>query len=155
MGYTTDFDGVFKLNKPLDDETYSFLKKLSETRRMKRVLPSKYGVDGEFYVDGKGLMGSEEKDPSIVNYNMPPSTQPSLWCQWTPTEDRLGIHWDGNEKFYDYVPWIIYIIDKILAPRGYSLTGDVVWVGEDRDDMGKIEIKNNRVKVKQGKVMYE
>lgn len=155
MGYTTDFDGIFKLNKKLDDETYSFLKKLATTRRMKRKMGSEYGVEGEFFVDGgKGDFG-QEKDPTVIDGNRPPSTQPSLWCGWTPTNDRMGIKWDEGEKFYEYIEWIKYIIDKILKPKGYKLTGDIVWVGEDRDDLGKIEIKNNKITVKVGKVVYE
>ncbi len=41
MGYTTDFTGAFKLNKPLDDETYNLLVGLATTRRIKRA-----GLDG-------------------------------------------------------------------------------------------------------------
>ena len=29
------------------------------------------------------------------------------------------------EKFYYYVEWLRYLIDNILAPRGYILNGDV------------------------------
>jgi len=47
MGYTTDFSGSFDLNKPLDDETYSFLCKFNETRRMARNVDPKYGIEGE------------------------------------------------------------------------------------------------------------
>lgn len=153
MGYTTDFTGNFKLNKKLDLETHEFLTKLAETRRMKRKLGPEFGIEGEFFVDGKGLAG-QDRDDSIVEYNYPPSTQPGLWCQWVPTEDGLTIEHDGGEKFYNYVEWIEYIIDKILKPRGYSLTGQVTWVGEDRSDLGRILIVDNVVKTDQGSVVY-
>ena len=146
MGYTTDFHGEFKLNKKLDDDTRTFLVKLSETRRMKRKLPPEYGTEGEFFVDGKGLYG-QDRDETILNYNNPPSTQPSLWCQWIPNHDGTAIEWDGREKFYDYVDWIKYLIENILSPRGYTLTGDVQWRGEDWEDTGTISITENRVTV--------
>lgn len=146
MGYTTEFSGEFYLNKKLDEQTHKFLDKLASTRRMKRDLPAEYGAEGEFYVDGKGFHGQANED-SIVDYNSPPYTQPSLWCQWKPTIDGTAIEWDGGEKFYEYVPWIEYIIEKVLAPRGYTLTGDVEWRGEEWADTGVISISNNKVTV--------
>lgn len=144
MGYTTEFRGKFNLNKKLDEQTHKFLTKLASTRRMRRDLPAEYGAEGEFYVDGGGFHG-QDREENILDYNRPPYTQPSLWCQWTPTIDGMAIEWDGGEKFYEYVPWIRYIIEKVLAPRGYVLTGDVEWRGEDWDDMGVISISNNKV----------
>lgn len=144
MGYTTEFNGKFNLNKKLDKETHEFLTKLATTRRMKRKLPPEYGIEGEFYVDGAGYAGQDRED-SIVDYNKPPSTQPGLWCQWIPTHDGTAIEWDGSEKFYHYVDWIKYIIDKVLAPRGYSLSGVVDWRGEDWSDTGTIVVRDNKV----------
>lgn len=153
MGYSTDFFGQFKLNKKLDDTTFEFLNKLNQTRRMKRRVDAKYGVDGEFYVDGTGFAG-QGHDANIVDHNTPPRTQPGLWCQWIPTEDRQGIIWDGGEKFYHYDAWLQYLIDKVLAPRGYKLTGSVEFQGEDRADFGRITVRNGKVQVKQGKRIY-
>jgi hypothetical protein len=36
MGYTTDFSGEFKLDKPLTDEQAIYVNKFADTRRMKR-----------------------------------------------------------------------------------------------------------------------
>ena len=148
MGYTTDFKGQFDLDKKLDPETHELLRRLSVTRRMKRNVDAKYGVDGEFYAESLDDCGQNRED-NIVDYNTPPGTQPSLWCQWTPTEDGLHIEWDLGEKFYAYVEWLEYIIEKILAPRGYVLSGEVRWRGEDFDDTGKIVVKKNKVTTKQ------
>ncbi len=52
MGYTTDFSGILKFNRPLTVKESNFLKKLNQTRRMGRNVDAKYGVEGEFYVDG-------------------------------------------------------------------------------------------------------
>jgi len=151
MGYTTDFNGVFKLNKKLDAETHAFLTKFNETRRMARNVQG-YGIEGEFYVDANGHAG-QEHTPDIIDYNRPPKTQPGLWCKWIPTHDGMGIEWDGGEKFYDYVTWIEYIIKNFLAPKGYKLTGLMQWRGEDFNDMGTIAIKNNVVTCHSGKML--
>lgn len=142
MGYTTDFAGRFELNKELDEELNSYLIKFSDTRRMKRNLPEEFGVEGEFYVDGEGMAGQARED-NIINYNSPPSTQPGLWCQWIPTTDKMGIQWDGGEKFYDYVEWLAYIVDNFLEPNGYVLNGQVRWQGEDIGDVGVLAVKDN------------
>ena len=113
-----------------------------------------FGIEGEFFVDGTGSFGQGD-DKNIINYNKPPVTQPSLWCQWVPNKDGTEIKWDGSEKFYEYVPWIQYLITKILAPRGYALNGEVKWQGEDPEDMGIIEIVNNEVKVKHAIITFE
>lgn len=146
MGYTTYFAGQFNLNKKLDKETHEFLDKLARTRRMARNVGPEYGVEGEFYVEGKGFMGQDRED-NIIDNNRPPSTQPGLWLQWVPTEDGTAIVWDEGEKFYNYVEWIEYLIEKILAPRGYILNGKVDWRGEDFDDLGCIIIENNQVRL--------
>jgi hypothetical protein len=138
LGYTTDFNGRFLLNKPLDEETYQYLIKFNETRRMARNVDKQFGIEGEFYVDGNGFKGQDD-DPTIINYNKHPSTQPSLWCQWKPSEDHLGIEWDGCEKFHCYVEWLLYILKSFLLPKGYTLSGIVKSQGEDPEDHGELD----------------
>jgi len=142
LGYTTEFTNRFLLNKPLDDETYNYLVKFNETRRMARKLDPKYGVEGEFYVEGTGDFGQGEED-NIIDSNRPPSTQPSLWCGWMPSEDRMGIEWDGGEKFYEYKQWLAYIITNFLTPKGYTLSGKVHYQGEEPDDNGDIDVQDD------------
>lgn len=140
MGYTTDFDGEFKVNKPVNKKTYDVIKGLNETRRMRREgLEDVYGVEGEFYV--------EDDNKGVVDHNSPPKTQPSLWCGWEIKDDKQTIKWDGVEKFYGYVEWIEYIIAKILEPQEYLLKGIVSFQGEESSDIGKICIENNKVTV--------
>ena len=150
MGYSTDFTGSFKTNKPVDESTYKLLQGLAATRRMNRSdLPEEYGVDGEFYIEDEENCGQSQspKLGKIVNCNTPPSTQPGLWLQWIMLEDHQTIEWDGNEKFYQYVEWIVYLIEKILKPRGYIVSGEVEWYGEDRNDEGIIKVEYNVVMV--------
>lgn len=78
---------------------------------------------------------------------------PSYYCQWGPTS-RTTIGWDENNNFYEYIEWLKYIIDY-LAPRGYLLSGDVYWDGDEDGDRGLIEVRDNVVTVKYAKVTYE
>lgn len=149
MGYTTYFDGKLKFNKQLSLDDYTFLKKLAATRRMARNIDPKYGVEGEFYVDGGGDFG-QDRDDTIIDYNAPPKTQPSLWLQWAPTEDGWYLEWDGSEKFYSYVKWLEYLIESVLKPRGYVLNGAITWQGEESDDIGVITVTDNIVKASEG-----
>jgi hypothetical protein len=147
MGYTTDFYGAFDLDKPLTVDQAAYLKMFSHTRRMardpKKILKlekpnqecldllKKVGLDlgpqGEHYCSG-GDFG-QDADESILDYNSSGNksildssgNQPGLWCQWVPTNDRKGIEWDGGEKFYAYVEWIIFIIEHFLKPWGRTL----------------------------------
>lgn len=154
MGYTTEFTGRFTLDRELDEQTFLFLEKLAETRRMKRdphILEqmgygdaANFGVDGEFFVDGKGFAG-QDNDDSVIESNEAPATQPGLWCKWIPLEDRKNIAWNGYEKFYDATEWIIYIIERILKPKGYVVNGAVNAEGEDSDDLWHIRVIDNVV----------
>ncbi|MBO2945622.1 hypothetical protein JJQ72_16710 [Paenibacillus sp. F411] len=159
MGYTTIFAGQYKLNKPLDDKTNELLQGLARTRRMKRdpeILEDLgfgkaeiFGIEGEFFID------PEKHDPfrncpSVVDHNEPPATQPGLWLQWVPTEDRQSLVWDKGEKFYEAGSWIIYLIERILSPKGYVVNGIVNAQGQHRDDRWRIEVKGNKVSIKCG-----
>ena len=168
MGYTTDFNGVFTLDRPLEPEHKTYLAKFSATRRMKRNtykvidrpdpiritagLP--IGDEGGYFVGEEGFAG-QNLGEDVLNFNEPPEGQPGLWCQWVPTEDATGIAWDQAEKFYNYVGWLEYIIDHFLKRWGYVLSGEVTWEGEDSGDLGKIIVTNNEVMVKLGRVIYE
>lgn len=161
MGYTTDFSGEFKLDKPLAPEHLAYLTKFNETRRIQRdaqiaaTLPDPervavglpVGPEGDFFVGGQGFMG-QDGDDSIVSYNSPPSSQPGLWCQWTPNDDGTAIVWDEGEKFYEYTEWLWYLVENFLKPWNYTLNGTVRWQGEDPDDKGVITVKNNEIKTR-------
>jgi hypothetical protein len=158
MGYTTDFSGRFNITPHLSGVHCAYLTAFANTRRMKRradqtetrpdpvreAVRLPIGPDGAYFTGEGGLMGQDD-GPDVLNHNEPPEGQPGLWCQWVPTADGTGIEWDGNEKFYDYVEWIQYLIDNFLAPWGYTLDGTVKWRGEYMDDNGEIVIARNVV----------
>ena len=157
MGYTTEFDGQVTIDPPLNEREIEFLKKFNETRRMQR-------KNGPYYVDSGGFMGQDhEKD--IENYNQPPTGQPSLWCQWTPTSDGKAIQWDGGEKFYSSTEWMEYIIKHFLCEnpkakarlpflQGHVVNGEIEAQREDSDDIWKIVVTNNKVESVTGSKVY-
>ncbi len=149
MGYTTEFEGEFTLTRKMTDQEREYLQKFSETRRMARKLPARWGVEGEFYIDGGGFMG-QDHEKSIIDYNRPPKTQPGLWCQWEPNEEGTTIRWNGGEKFYRYVEWLRYILEKFLIPAGNGLSGSVTYRGEDDEDKGTITVADNQITLARG-----
>ena len=163
MGYTTDFEGEFQLDKPLTEAQAQYLTKFSETRRMGRTIQVEnlsdpvrkavglpVGPEGAYFVGGNDC---------VIDYNEPPQGQPGLWCQWVPQADEDGaytaISWDGGEKFYEYVEWLEYIIVNFLEPWGYKLNGTVEWFGEESNDRGLIVVEDNAVTTKVARVVYD
>ena len=143
----------------LQKEHAAYLKKFSETRRMKRFatkamdLPDPIresvglllGKEAGYFVGGLGFAG-QDSDPSVAGHNQPPSGQPGLWCKWAPDDEGTTIAWNGAEKFYDYVGWLEYLLEHFLVPWGYQVNGRVLWQGENPKDTGAIVVLENRVK---------
>jgi hypothetical protein len=155
MGYSTDFEGSFKFSKPLTVTQYKYLVKFAETRHVKKflkmteTLPSKelkelndlgldIGLACEYYLGDRG----EVKDS-----NVPPATQPGLYCQWVPNEDGTELQWDGSEEFYHYVEWLEYYIKNFFNRWDIKLNGTVEFWGEREGDRGFIIVKDNVVLV--------
>lgn len=148
MGYTTDFMGEIEIVPALNQEEIDFLTKFSETRRMDC-------EQGPYYVDRGGFAG-QANDPKIRNYNRPPEGQPSLWCQWIPTDDGESLVWDQGEKFYESPEWMAYLIEHFLGQnpkaknelpflQGHVLNGTISAQGEDPDDKWLLHVRNNKV----------
>lgn len=149
MGYTTDFYGKFAIEPALDEDTKRFLIGLATTRRMKRdeeklleLYGESFGTDGEFFIGGGGDFG-QERDETVVNFNDTPGDQPGLWCQWIPDQEGRHLVWDGGEKFYNADEWIEYLIDEVLAPRGYTVNGLVAAKGESEGDLWYMDVERN------------
>ena len=104
---------------------------------------------GSFYLNRKLDDKTEMVMRILWNSRGNGTVQPASYCQWWYYINSRGdpvIEWDQNEKFYYYIPWITYIVDEILSPRNYSLTGTMEWTGE-AGDAGKIVIINNVINV--------
>ena len=159
MGYTTTFKGVFKFNHPPSEYMRKYIKSFSTSRRVKRnndlikkedpywekyCFKGDLGIEGEYYI--KNENHNYKMTPSIMDFNEPPKTQPSLWCQWIINEDG-DLCWDGGEKFYNYIEWLRYLIDNFFIKENLILNGKIDFQGEYDDDKGTIEIENNLIKV--------
>ena len=160
MGYTTDFSGQVNIEPALSPDMVDYINTFSSTRRMGRDVATlqrlykgehgfegNYGENGEYFAKDDGNYG-QSIDESIQNYNGSPTTQPGLWCQWVITEDGESLEWDGDEKFYNYIEWLEYMIKHFFEPKGHKLNGEIEWFGEDRDDVGTIYVKDNKVQTK-------
>jgi len=106
---------------------------------------------GHFVLDrpitSEAIIGSltrwAEGEPDAFNY-LPFDG----YCQWRLTEDKQGLEWDQQEKFYSYDVWLQMIIDHLLIPLKYCLTGEVEFQGEDVGDHGFLYIEENIVKIR-------
>ena len=119
MSYSTTFFGRFMLAPPLSSEHYAILKDLADEEH----------TPGE---DGKPL---REDD----------SGYPCRYCQWRPSEDGSGIEWDLGEKFYCWLEWLTYIVQRYLKTWGYQLNGKVHWRGTEPEDSGVIYVMDNQI----------
>lgn len=127
MGYTTNFSGYFKFDKPLSVEHLRALE--------------------DFAHDNHNLQ-------ELLNGQEDDSSDGHDYCQWVPDEEGETLVWDGGEKFYDYVEWLEYLIVHFLKPWGYTLNGEVEWKGEQAGDLGKIIVTDNLVDAKKAKITY-
>lgn len=168
MGYHTDFEGQFNLDRPLTPEHAAYLAAFSNTRRMARdpaetlklydpvreAVGLPVGPEGSFYVGemSDGLL-SHNHPPGAEGWGLerpegwvkPDWAQPGLWCHWVPNEDHTAIVWDGGEKFYCYTQWLNYLIANFLWPWGYRLNGEVSYQGESGSDRGTLLVVDNVV----------
>ncbi len=84
---------------------------------------------------------------------------PGIWCQWElqTVGDTMTLEWDGNEKFYNYIEWMEYILETYIIPWGYTANGVITWVGGDMSmsDLGRIVVMNNELQTSKGYVAYE
>eukprot|EP01083_Nonionella_stella_P173921 601436_1 len=139
-----------RLFSRVDSKTVALINGLATSRRMIRyrfINGIDYGMDGQYYIDTDNFGQNYTKyntfyDGLPINSSQPPRTQPSLWMQWTFNEEKQCIEWDGGEKFYYYVEWLIYLINNILHSQ-YALCGNIQWKGQDPDDTGEIIIEND------------
>lgn len=119
---------------------------VEHSEQLRKAVGLPMGMEGAYFLGDESYYG-QTKDNSILDYNTEPRGVPGLWCKWVPTEDGLGIEWNGHEKFYDYVKWLEYLIEHFLKPWGYVVSGIVTFQGEEPDDHGSIEVVDNVVRV--------
>lgn len=163
MGYSTEFTGQFDLDKPLTPEHHAYLARFAKIRHMRwldEVIDNQHdpirtavglpaGQAGMYLTSDLVMHESYghhfPHDHAIIDYNDSPFGVPGLWLQWIPNEDGTALTWNGGEKFYEYVPWLEFLLKHFLVPWGYTLNGRVTWQGDDSDDRGVITVEQNKV----------
>jgi hypothetical protein len=126
MGYTIEYLGSFKLDKPLSEEHAKFLHDFAGSYDLRKQ---------------KALELLKDVNPIM----------PAYYCQWIPTEDNMGIKWDGFEKFYNAFDWLKFIIKYYLEPWGYTLNGIV----EIRDGANEYPFENGVLEVRDNDVTWD
>jgi len=155
MGYSTDFSGSISIEPPLNDSEVEYLESFAETRHMVR-------KEGQYFI------GDTEDD--VYDHDRPPLEQPSLWCDFAPSDDGTYLEWTGAEKTQAGKEWIEYIINHFLKPdalakktniacfRDFTFNhicnGVINAFGEDHDDVWRIVVKDNKVTREEGRIVY-
>lgn len=156
MGYSTDFVGTISIQPPLNASEIEYLQAFSDTRHMLR-------KEGPYFI------GDTEDD--VLEYNTPPAEQPSLWCQFLPSDDGTYLEWNGAEKTQAGKEWIEYIIKHFLKKSALAKKTNIACfrdftfnhicngimdaAGEGRNDVWRIIVKDNKVKRELGKIVYK
>lgn len=77
---------------------------------------------------------------------------PGYYCQWE-LYDNETIQWDSMEKFYGGGEWMVYIIDNFFK-ADHVCNGVIEAYGEESDDIWRIVVEDNVVKIQEGTVTY-
>ena len=175
MGCITKFTGQWKLNKRLLNKHINYLTLFSEIRHVKHDERKMEKVRDDLRKSVGLPVGSEgsyclSDDSFVLFHNVPPGQlsydedieffqligknkelietgqcQPSLWCDWKPNDEGDAIIWNDVKSFFEFIPWIKYLIKHFLGRWGYKLNGDVKW--SNKDGWGTIHIVDNEVTV--------
>lgn len=163
MGYDTRFQGKVSLKPKLNKKQVAYLQAFSYTRRVTRdaqvvetlddpirlAVELPVGKEGGYYVGAvEDGMSGQAGDISVTSGNEPATGQPSLWCDWTVTDNGKAIIHNDGEKFYNYDYWMQYIVEHFIVRWGIVANGTILWQGEDMMDRGQLIIDNNKVRVK-------
>ncbi len=156
MGYTTDFIGHIDIEPALNQDEVEYLMAFSQSRRFDR-------PDGPYAVPGNPIaaLETEHETVDVDTYNRVAPGQPQLWCQWVPCLDGCCLSFDGNEKFYQPVAWMRYLIQHFLKPGAaasrsglpafehftfdHRLDGMIVGCRRDTKKLYAINVTRNRV----------
>lgn len=61
------------------------------------------------------------------------------------SEDRASLVPEEDESRHGVRLWLKLLVEHFLTRKGYALSGEVRWEGDDSDDAGCIYVKDNRV----------
>ena len=156
MGFTTDFIGRVEIEPALNQDEVEYLSAFSMSRRFDR-------AEGPYFVPGNpmAVIDTERQGVDVDTYNRVAPGQPELWCHWVPCPGGCCLSFDGDEKFYQPVEWMRYLINHFLKPGAlasrtglpafehftfdHRLDGMVVGCRRDNKALYAISVTNNRV----------
>ena len=156
MGHTTDFIGHVDIEPALNQDEIEYLTAFGLTRHFDR-------PDGPYAVSGNPMAAQDQERASVdtVTYSSLGPGKPQLYCQWVPCLDGCCLSFDGNEKFYQPVAWMRYLIQHFLKPGAlasksglpafehftfdHRLDGMIVGCRRDNKELFAINVKANRV----------
>jgi hypothetical protein len=146
MGYTTDFTGQFKLDRPLTWDHANYLARFSGTRRMGRnatltkersdLIRERAGLpvgeEGAYFVGeggycGQGGFGGGSDSDDVINHNKSPSGQPGLWCQWVPAKEN-----GETLRIIEDVPAIEALAGSLKEKQQASPYTHIAWDGGEK-----------------------
>jgi hypothetical protein len=156
------FTGVFALNRHLDTATATLVHNIGQNRHVARDINkiaqhknlnledavALYGKYGEYFFETDApVMLKSHVEQSCCAF-------PGLHCGWdyvvnwqaTRSMDPIPvIKYIGQGKAIDnFAHWLLFLVDRILAPRGYVLNGMVVFNGyQTHKEHGIIRIEDN------------
>lgn len=168
MGCTTLFRGKFEITPAMAPDHVRYIQRFADTRHHKYNQTTvakrdpdweKHCYEGQFGEEGAYYTFPDEESiqltiRELMDYNIASRVCPSLWCNWSVTDDGKYLMWDGGEKFYRYTEWLEFLLEHFLAPWGYVLNGGVEFCDE-HDKMGSITIEKNNVSVQDTEVHIE
>ncbi|GHO65561.1 hypothetical protein KSC_044530 [Ktedonobacter sp. SOSP1-52] len=170
MGYHTELQGHFSLNRFLRPEHKAYLRRFSEILHLeldeeklkgypdplREAVGLPIGKNGMYFTglidpddigDDLLLAYSYHSDRmntlSTLGIQTEEACTPSNFCQWAPTHDGRGIQAEG-EKFYWYIKWLHFLQEHFLHPWGYELSGEVSYEGE-QGEHGRIIVAHGEI----------
>lgn len=149
MGYSTEFRGAIKVSPPLTEQERQYLLDFSKTCHKER--------KGGPYALAAKATGFFAYSPAEEEKHKQLTGQPGQWCNWIPNEDGTAIVWNGAEKFYDSVAWMIYLIEHFIGPhpkakrelkflRGHRLDGVILAQGDDMMDRWELVVEDSNAR---------
>lgn len=134
MGYTTTFDGVFHFNKVPTIELIDTINNFSRTRHNYEEFPS---------IWCQWVIGKQYAEAGEYNVNCVLTPEHSMKTPYECISGELVLGWNGYEKFYKAEKWLEYLINVFFKPNGYSITGNVHYQGEKKNNVGELTVIDN------------
>lgn len=153
MGYTTDFVGHIDITPHLNEGETAYLEAFRHARHFDRG-GSPYDVPGN-------PLAPDHVGVPTEQYNALGVGKPQLYCQWAVCGSGCCLAFDGNEKFYQPVEWLRYLINQFLKPGAtgskaghpqlaeftfdHHLSGMIVGCRRDTRELFAVTVTDNRV----------